>query len=84
MPLTEYTLDRYEHDYAIFLKRPEECEQLLVHRSEMLGTAQAGDICTVIPQNGKFIVQVLSNKTKQVQHQAEDLLAKLRNKKKRT
>ncbi|RKQ15654.1 DUF3006 family protein [Ureibacillus endophyticus] len=42
-----YTLDRFELDYAIFLKRPEETDQLLIHRSEILTPIKEGDIVQI-------------------------------------
>lgn len=83
MQSISYTLDRYENDYAIFLKRPDECEQLIVHRTEMLGDAQQGDICEVSYDEGKFIIRVLEQQTRDANETAKALLAKLRSKKKK-
>ena len=35
MSSNKYTLDRFEGDYAVFLKRPDETEQLLIHRNDI-------------------------------------------------
>ncbi|MBS7344045.1 MAG: DUF3006 domain-containing protein [Caryophanon sp.] len=83
MQLTKYVLDRYENSYAIFLKLPEENEQLLVHETEMIGEAKEGDICTVEQQQGKFTIHVLDRETVDAKQTAQSLLQKLKQKRKR-
>lgn len=83
MQLTKYVLDRYENNYAIFLKLPDENEQLLVHATEMIGEAHEGDICSVEQQEGKFTIQVLQAETTDAKKTAESLLQKLKQKRKR-
>lgn len=83
MQLTKYVLDRYENSYGIFLKLPDENEQLLVHKTEMIGDAQEGDICEVEQHDGKFIVRVLERETTDAKETAQSLLEKLKQKRKR-
>ncbi|MER1999481.1 MAG: DUF3006 family protein, partial [Lysinibacillus sp.] len=42
-----YTLDRFEGEYAIFLKRPKEVEQLLIARTELDATITEGAIVKI-------------------------------------
>jgi len=41
--LSKYTLDRIEDGYAVFLKFPEEEEQLIISQSAMNMPVQVGD-----------------------------------------
>lgn len=80
MQSIKYVLDRYENDYGIFLKLPNETEQLLVHKTEMIGTANEGDICTVQQHEGKFQIDVLADDTARARETAQSLLEKLKQK----
>ncbi|MEE1132682.1 MAG: DUF3006 domain-containing protein [Caryophanon sp.] len=83
MQSIKYVLDRYENDYGIFLKLPNETEQLLVHKTEMIGEAHEGDICIVQQQEGKFQIDVLTDDTAHAKATAQSLLDKLKQKGKR-
>lgn len=83
MQSIKYVLDRYENDYGIFLKLPNETDQLLVHKTEMIGEAHEGDICTVQQQEGKFQIDVLADDTARAKATAQSLLDKLKQKGKR-
>lgn len=80
MQSIKYVLDRYENDYGIFLKLPNETEQLLVHKTEMIGEASEGDICTVQQHEGKFQIDVLADDTVRARETAQSLLEKLKQK----
>lgn len=56
-----YTLDRFEVDYAIFLKRPEETDQLLIHRSEILTPLKEGDIVQIHDTGEEYEIQLLAS-----------------------
>ena len=83
MQLTKYVLDRYENNYAIFLKLPDENEQLIVHQTEMIGAPKEGDICDVQQHEGKFTIHVLDRETLDAKETAQSLLQKLKQKRKR-
>lgn len=80
MQSIKYVLDRYENDYGIFLKLPNETDQLLVHKTEMIGEANEGDICTVQQHEGKFQIDVLTDDTARARETAQSLLEKLKQK----
>ena len=54
MNFNNYTLDRFEGDYAIFLKRPEEIDQLLIHRTEIDVPVKEGDIVQITDDGEKY------------------------------
>ncbi|MCP1145881.1 DUF3006 family protein [Lysinibacillus endophyticus] len=56
-----YTLDRFELDYAIFLKRPEETDQLLIHRSEILTPIKEGDIVQIHDTGEEYEIHLVAS-----------------------
>lgn len=81
MRLNKYTLDRYEGDYAIFLKHPEETEQLLIHQSEIDVELKEGDIVQIKADGGKYTFEALEAEIKERKEAIKNVLANLRNKK---
>ena len=75
-----YTLDRFEGDYAIFLKRPEETEQLLIERSEILVTVKEGDIVRIQDDGITYHIEVLEEETLEQKQRIQNLMHQLRNK----
>ncbi|MEK4627223.1 MAG: DUF3006 domain-containing protein [Solibacillus sp.] len=75
-----YTLDRFEGDYAIFLKRPEETEQLLIERSEILVTVKEGDIVRIQDDGITYHIEVLEEETIEQKQRIQNLMQQLRNK----
>ena len=77
----KYTLDRFEGSYAVFLKRPEETEQLLIHRSDIQVAVKQGDIVQIDDNGESYTIEVLEDETKAAQERVNELLARLRNNK---
>ena len=78
MSLNKYTLDRFEGDYAVFLKRPDETEQLLIHRNDIQVSVKQGDIVQIDDDGESYKIEVLEAETKAAQDRVNDLLARLR------
>jgi len=76
--LNKYTLDRFEGDYAVFLKRPDETEQLLIHRNDIQVSVKQGDIVQIDDDGESYKIEVLEAETKAAQDRVNDLLARLR------
>ena len=78
MSLNKYTLDRFEGEYAVFLKRPAETEQLLIHRNDIQVSVKQGDIVQIDDDGESYKMKVLEAETKAAQDRINDLLARLR------
>lgn len=76
-----YTLDRFEGDYAIFLKRPEELEQLLIHRMDLTENISVGSVVSIEDNGQRYIVQKLDSETIEAKKHVSSLLTKLQAKK---
>ena len=79
--MNKYTLDRFEGEYAIFLKRPAETEQLLIHRSSIHVDVKQGDIVTIQDNGTKYTIQVLHDETSAQRSNIANLMQQLRNNK---
>lgn len=55
--MKSYTLDRFEGDYAVFLKRPEEVEQLLIHRMDLTENISVGSVVSIEDNGQRYIIQ---------------------------
>lgn len=77
----KYTLDRFEGEYAIFLKRPEETEQLLIHRTDIRSTVNEGDIVRIEDTGISYEIEVLHEETNAQKKNIAQLMQQLRNKK---
>ena len=78
MNSNNYTLDRFEGGYAVFLKRPEETEQLLIHRNDIQIAVKQGDIVQISDDGQSYKIEVLEAETKAAENRVNDLLARLR------
>ena len=78
MSSNKYTLDRFEGDYAVFLKRPDETEQLLILRNDIQVMVKQGDIVQIVDDGESYKIEVLEAETKAAQDRVNDLLARLR------
>ena len=78
MKSNKYTLDRFEGGYAVFLKRPDETEQLIIHRNDIKVTVKQGDIVQIDDSGDSYKMEVLEAETKAAQDRINDLLARLR------
>ncbi|MFJ8236650.1 DUF3006 domain-containing protein [Ureibacillus sp. NPDC094379] len=83
MSLNKYTLDRFEGDYGIFLKHPEETDQLLIHRSEIRLQLNEGDFVSIQDDGERYIIQILSEETSETKKRVESLLNELKNQNKK-
>jgi hypothetical protein len=77
----KYTLDRFDGDYAIFLKRPEETEQLLIQRSEIEVPVKEGDIVKIQDDGITYHIEVLQEETTNQRQHIQNLMQQLRDKK---
>ncbi|WP_234417280.1 DUF3006 domain-containing protein [Lysinibacillus sp. 2017] len=76
-----YTLDRFDGEYAIFLKRPEETEQLLIHRSDIVVPVKEGDIVRIEDNGITYNMNVLHEETNAQKARIQQLMKQLREKK---
>ncbi|WP_431027909.1 DUF3006 domain-containing protein [Lysinibacillus sp. LZ02] len=80
MSSNKYTLDRFEGDYAIFLKRPDEVEQLLIHRFDMDVELEQGDIVEITHTGEGYRFYVLHEEKQQAENRIKALMEKLKKK----
>lgn len=80
MNYNKYTLDRFDGDYAIFLKRPEETEQLLIHHAEIPSEIKEGDIVNILDDGFEYKIELLKEETENQKTRVNNLLQQLRNK----
>ncbi|MFJ7917419.1 MULTISPECIES: DUF3006 domain-containing protein [unclassified Lysinibacillus] len=80
MSSTKYTLDRIEDGYAVFLKYPEEEEQLIILQSAMNKTVQAGDRVLIEEIDGIYQIEILKEETEQKKAEIQSLMDRLRKK----
>ena len=76
----KYTLDRFEGDYAIFLKRSQETDQLLIHRDEISVEVKEGDIVEIQDDGFAYTIKLLPEETADQKQRVNNLLEQLRNK----
>lgn len=76
----KYTLDRFEGDYAIFLKRTQETDQLLIHRDEISVEVKEGDIVEIQDDGFAYTIKLLPEETADQKQRVNNLLEQLRNK----
>lgn len=81
MNANQYTLDRFEGDYAIFLKRPEELEQLIIHRSQIGADVVEGDIVLIQDHGENYDITILEKATEKQEKKVERLLEQLKHQK---
>lgn len=65
MNSTKYTLDRIEDGYAIFLKYPEEIEQLILPINTIDQSLQAGDRVLIKEIDNNYHIDILKEETAQ-------------------
>lgn len=80
MSSNNYTLDRFEADYAIFLKRPNETEQLIIHKEDIHVSVKQGDIVSILDDGENYEIKVLAEETKAAEERIKDLMSRLRQK----
>ena len=77
----KYTLDRFEGDYAIFLLRPKETKQLLIHRSDLTMELKQGDIASIHDNGRTYEVTVVNEETTTQKDRILNLQQQLRERK---
>ena len=80
MNYNKYTLDRFDGDYAIFLKCPDETEQLLIHHAEISSELKEGDIVSIEDDGFNYTINILQEETGNQKKRVNNLLQQLRNK----
>ncbi|MEY9978849.1 DUF3006 family protein [Lysinibacillus sp. RC79] len=80
MNSTKYTLDRIEDGYAVFLKYPEEEEQLIILQSAMNKPVQVGDRVLIEEMDGIYQIEILKEETEQKKEEIQSLMDRLRRK----
>jgi len=78
--LTKYTLDRIEDGYAVFLKYPEEEEQIIILQSAMNKPVQVGDRVQIEETDGIYYIEILKEETEQKKAEIRRLMDRLRRK----
>ena len=76
----KYTLDRIEDGYAVFLKFPEEEEQLIISQSAMNKPVRVGDRVLIEEKDGIYYIEILQDETQQKRADIQSLMNRLRNK----
>lgn len=79
MNLNKYTLDRFEGDYAVFLKYPNETESLQIHSSELNEKVKQGDIVNISVKEDRYEIESLIEETANQQEKVGLLLERLKN-----
>ena len=62
---SKYTLDRIEDGYAVFLKFPEEEEQLIISQSAMNKPVRVGERVLIEEKDGIYYIEILQDETQQ-------------------
>lgn len=78
MNLNKYTLDRFEGDFAVFLKYPNETESLQIHCSNLKASLNQGDIVNISVIQDKYEIELLSEQTMDQKERVGQLLEQLK------
>lgn len=77
----KYTLDRIEDGYAIFLKHPNEEEQLVIAMSEIDQEVQEGDRVMIEKMGDTYHIELLKEETADKKVEIQNLMERLRRRK---
>ncbi|MGE7600707.1 DUF3006 domain-containing protein [Lysinibacillus fusiformis] len=80
MSSTKYTLDRIEDGYAVFLKYPEEEEQIIILQAAMNKPVVVGDRVQIEEIEGIYYIEILREETEQKKADIQNLMDRLRHK----
>ena len=72
MSWSNYTLDRFEGEYAIFLKRPAETEQLIIQKMNLQIPLKQGDLVKIKDCGTGYEMELLPNETAQTKQHISD------------
>lgn len=78
MNSNKYTLDRFEGDYAVFLKYPNETESLQIHSSDLKTKLNEGDIVNISVIEDKYEIEPLVEETTNQKKRINRLLEQLK------
>lgn len=78
MNLNKYTLDRFEGDFAVFLKYPNETESLQIRCSDLKASLNQGDIVNISVIQDKYEIELLSEQTMDQKGRVSQLLEQLK------
>lgn len=81
MTSSKYTFDRIEGEYCVFLKRPDETEQLIIPTLQCSKELKEGDIVTIHQQEDNYIIQSLTEETLQKKQDIHRFMQNLRQRK---
>jgi len=74
----KYTLDRFEGDYAVFLKAPNETEILQIICSDLKVKLKQGDIVNISLIEDKYEIELLVEETTNQKEKVRRLLEQLK------
>jgi len=77
---TKYTLDRIEDGFAVFLKYPDEIEQVILPITAIDQSLQAGDRVFIQEIDNTYHIDLLKEETEQKKAEVQSLMDKLRRK----
>lgn len=77
----KYTLDRIEDGYAIFLKHPNEEEQLVIATSDIDQEVQEGDRVMIEEMGDTYHIELLKEETADKKVEIQNLMERLRRRK---
>lgn len=78
MNSNKYTLDRFEGDYAVFLKSPNETEILQIICSDLKVKLKQGDIVNISLIEDKYEIELLVEETTNQKEKVRRLLEQLK------
>lgn len=78
MSLNNYTLDRFEGDYGVFIKRPNETDQILIPRAEFGVELKEGDIVSIENNNESYFITQLIEETAKQKSNIQNMMENLR------
>lgn len=78
MNSNKYTLDRFEGDYAVFLKTPNETEILQILCSDIKVKLKQGDIVNISSIEDKYEIEPLVEETTNQKKKVRRLLEQLK------
>ncbi|SDO10338.1 Protein of unknown function [Psychrobacillus sp. OK028] len=81
MNSNKYTLDRFEGDFAVFLKYPNEKESIQIHCSKLNAQLNQGDIVNISSKEDKYEIELLIEETTNQKQRISQLLEQLKNRK---
>ena len=77
----QYTLDRIDDGFYVFLRHSNEEEELLIPASKVSVKLSEGDIVCISKTESDYIIEALENETEIMKDKVNSLLEKLKNKK---